>query len=101
MAHKAMPYRGDEYGFPKTIPEGLPSQGFVGWLLQEGYPQELLVAPPGFPEDVPFFCVCYDENETADPSHPDNPNFIDPYDPQVGFLSEPEPEILAGSELIT
>ena len=88
----ANPYGGSEFGFPKSVPENLPSTGFVGWLIQEGYPQDRMVAPPGFPEGTPFFVACYDADDINDPSNPNNPNYIDPYDPQVSVQTAPPEE---------
>ena len=79
MAYKAMPYRGSEYGFPKTIPDNLPSAGFEGWMIQEGYPASLITEIPGF-TGVAWFCHCYDDSNTASKFHPSNPNYVDPYD---------------------
>jgi hypothetical protein len=93
MAYKAMPYRGDEYGFPKAIPENLPSSGFEGWIIQEGYPVSLITDIPGF-EGTGWFCHCYDDTNTASVYHPDNANYLDPYDP-ANFSQEPTPEEIA------
>lgn len=84
MAIMANPYRGSEFGFPKEIPENLPSTGFEGWLLQEGYPVELLATPPGFPEGTPFFCAIYDDALLTSVGNPASPNYRDPYDPANG-----------------
>lgn len=92
MAHMANPYRGSEFGFPKEIPAQLPATGFEGWLLQEGYPVELLVPPPGFPEGTPFFCSVFDSTAVNSFTHPDSPNYRDPYDPAINAVQfAPEP----------
>ncbi len=92
MAYYAMPYRGDEYGFPIELPANLPSSGFEGWIIEQGYPHSLITDIPGF-EGVGWFCHCYDGDNTVSRFHPDNPNYLDPYDPANNATStEPEPE---------
>jgi hypothetical protein len=105
MAYYAMPYRGDEFGFPKELPSELPSSGFEGWIIQQGYPHSLIADIPGFP-GIGWFCHCYDGDNPLSKFHPDNPNYLDPYDPANTSTSpedveDPEPEPVVATSFTT
>lgn len=36
------PPGGWQYGFPKQLPEGVHGDELVKWMVQQGYPQELI-----------------------------------------------------------
>lgn len=101
MANKVLPYRGEEFGFPKTLPDSMPSTGFVSWIIQEGYPVELITRIPGFPEDSHWFCHIYDDTNVFSYFHPDNPNYIDPYDPSANLPASVDPETPPEPEVAT
>jgi hypothetical protein len=88
MAMMVMPYRGSEYGFPKELPDNLPSAGFEGWIINNGYPPSLITDIPGH-EGVGWFCHVYDSDNTFSKFHPDNPDYIDPYSPVNTPAKEP------------
>lgn len=92
MAYYAMPYRGEEFGFPKILPENLPSSGFEGWMIQQGYPQSLITDIPGF-EGTGWFCHCYENDNLASKFHPSNPEYRDPYDPTMVEVPSEDPPV--------
>jgi hypothetical protein len=88
MAMMAMPYQGANYGFPRELPDNLPSSGFEGWIIQNGYPASLITDIPGH-TGVGWFCHVYDSDNTFSKFHPDNPDYIDPYAPISTPAAEP------------